>query len=247
MTALDPSRIEALCGRYALDQRAQKRLQELAGLVANDPLAPTSIRDPIRVLEDHVADSLVALNVGELTRASTLADLGSGAGMPGIPLAIALPDARVALVESSARKCDFLRRAIDVCGLSNANVIHARAEEWDRGFGGSDVVTARALDALPVVVEYAAPLLRVGGTVVVWRGRPDNADEMAGAAAAEQLGLQVGERLRVRPYERAEHRYLHLMSKVRETPPGYPRRAGMARKRPLGVAPGRQSSDRAQR
>jgi 16S rRNA (guanine527-N7)-methyltransferase len=110
-------------------------------------------------------------------------------------------------------------------------------------------VTARAVAALDVVAEYAAPLLRVGGTLVAWRGRRDSQAETAAAWAAEQLGLGSPEVRVARPYQGAEHRHLYLMSKVMETPSGFPRRPGMALKRPLGKSGSRTvtSSDRASR
>jgi 16S rRNA (guanine527-N7)-methyltransferase len=96
-------------------------------------------------------------------------------------------------------------------------------------------VTARALGPLEVVVEYAAPLLVIGGTLVVWRGRRDPAAEAAAACAAGAVGLEPGPIVPVRPYPTAQSRHLHLMSKVTSTPSGFPRRPGMALKRPLGA------------
>ena len=121
------------------------------------------------------------------------------------------------------------------CGIANATVVHARAESWAGGIGRHDLVTARALAPLDVVAEYGAPLLRTGGALVVWRGRRDAEAEAAGARAAEQLGLGRPEITSVRPYERAENRHLYVSSKVTETPSGFPRRPGIALKRPLGA------------
>lgn len=242
------AQLDALVRRYELAGRARGQLRALLELLVDDPLAPTSIRDPRRALEDHVADSLVALDLPEVRASSLIADLGAGAGLPGLPLAIALPEATVALVESSARKCAFLKRAVNASDVSNAYVVHTRVEEWDQQLGMMDLVTARALGPLPVIVEYAAPLLRVGGALVAWRGRRDSADEAAGRLAADELGMEAGEPVAVNPYPAAEHRHLHLMLKVKPTPAGYPRRVGMARKRPLAVrATDRTSSDRAHR
>jgi 16S rRNA (guanine527-N7)-methyltransferase len=97
------------------------------------------------------------------------------------------------------------------------------------------VVTARALAPLAVLVEYAAPLLAPGGSLVAWKGARDPAEEEAGAAAAAQTGMEPREILPVRPFEGAEHRHLHVHVKVADTPERFPRRAGMARKRPLGT------------
>ncbi|MGZ4196385.1 MAG: 16S rRNA (guanine(527)-N(7))-methyltransferase RsmG [Solirubrobacteraceae bacterium] len=222
----------ALAERYGLPAPAPRQLEALLGVLTEDPLAPTTI-DAAHAVDDHLADSLVALELEEVRAATTIADLGSGAGLPGLPLAITLPTATVHLVESSTRKCEFLRRAVRTCDLANAEVVHARIEEWRASV---DLVTARALAPLEVVIEYAAPLLRIGGTLVAWRGHRDPEAEAAAAKAAEILGIDVGEIRPVRPYPEARNRHLHLMSKVMETPSGFPRRPGIAMKRPLGSA-----------
>jgi 16S rRNA (guanine527-N7)-methyltransferase len=220
--------------RYGLPDGAAERFLSLIELLATDPLAPTAVRDPAKAAEDHLADSLVALELAETITAAAIADLGAGAGFPGLPLAIALPQTEVDLVESSVRKCAFIERAASRCEITNALAVHARAESWADGLRRFDLVTARALAPLPVVAEYAAPMLRLGGTLVVWRGRRDPTAEAAAAAAAEELGLELREPLAVTPYLGAEHRHLHRMLKIRETPSRFPRRPGMARKRPLG-------------
>jgi 16S rRNA (guanine527-N7)-methyltransferase len=224
--------VAALAGRYDLPAPGAHQLEALLALLTEDPLAPTTI-DAARAVDDHLSDSLVALELEEVRTAATIADLGSGAGLPGLPLAIALPHATVSLVESSIRKCEFLRRAVGACDLANVEVVHARIEEWGASV---DLVTARALALLEVVVEYAAPLLRIGGSLVVWRGQRDPEAEAAAAKAAEIVGIEVGEIRVVHPYPTARNRHLHLMSKVMETPPRFPRRPGIATKRPLGSA-----------
>jgi 16S rRNA (guanine527-N7)-methyltransferase len=227
-------RFRELGERYGLAAAAVAQLRCLHRVLVEDPLAPTAVRDPAKVFDDHLADSLVALDLAPVRRALTVADLGSGAGVPGLPLAISLPRATVTLVESATRKCAFLERAVAACEVRNARAVHARAEAWPEGLRSFDLVTARALGPLEVVVEYAAPLLTVGGTLVVWRGRRDLPAEAAGARAAAEVGLEVGEIVPVRPYAAAQSRHLHLMSKVMDTPAGFPRRPGMALKRPLG-------------
>jgi 16S rRNA (guanine527-N7)-methyltransferase len=237
--------LAALADRYDLPSTAKERLRLLLALLVDDPLAPTAVREPATAIDDHFADSLVALELPVLRSASAIADIGAGAGLPGLPLAIALPGAGFATVESSGRRCEFIQRAALRCEIRNVEVVNARAESWPEGLGRFDVVTARALAPLDVVAEYAAPLLRTGGTLVVWRGRRDFDAEHAGVRAAERLGLEVGEIRQVRPYAGAKHRHLHLMSKVMETPPEFPRRPGAASKRPLGTHP--RSSDRSRR
>jgi len=134
-----------------------------------------------------------------------------------------------------SKRCAFLERAVAVAEVMNARVFNTRAETWPEGLASFDLITARALAPLPVVVEYAAPLLTVGGTLLAWRGRRNPRDEAAGERAAAELGLAPVEIRHVQPFPGAEHRHLHLMSKVTETPLGFPRRPGMATKRPLGM------------
>jgi 16S rRNA (guanine527-N7)-methyltransferase len=235
MKGPDPDlRIQPLSERFHLPAPAVRQLETLVRLLVEDPLAPTSVREARAVVDDHIADSLVALELEEVRSARDAVDLGSGAGLPGLPLAIAMPQTGYALVESAARKCAFLERAIAACGIRNARAIHSRAEGWTERLGQFELATARAVASLAVVAEYAAPLLRVGGALVVWRGQRDQADEAAAARACATLGLEPGAVRTVYPYPNARHRHLHLMLKVRDTPPVYPRRPGMALKRPLG-------------
>ncbi len=230
-----PARVAVLVERYALADDAVGRLLAFHRLLVEDPLAPTAVRDPMKAIDDHLADSLVGLELEPIRSAGSLADLGSGAGVPGLALAIALPGTRVSLVESASRRSTFLERAVVATETTNAAVVNTRVETWPEGLAAFDVVTARALAPLPVVAEYAAPLLAVGGTLVVWRGKRNPRDEEAAARAAAQLGLEPVEIRHMQPFPGAENRYLHLMSKVTETPLGFPRRPGMAVKRPLGA------------
>ena len=223
-----------LIERFSLPPEAQAPLETLAQLLAEDPLAPTTVREPSRVRDDHLADSLVALELPLIGAARRIADIGAGAGLPGLVLATALREAEITLVEGNGRKCEFIMRAAAEMGLTNVTVEHARAEEFGAATANFDLVTARALAPLDVVAEYSAPLLRTGGHLVAWRGKREPQVEAEGRQAAEILGLCVEEPVQVHPYPGAEHRYLHLMSKVRATPQRFPRRPGMARKRPLG-------------
>lgn len=217
----------------ALDERALDRLTALLRLVAATEHAPTKIRSPHEAARRHVADSLVALEVEGLGDARTIADLGSGAGFPGLALAAALPGAAVRLVESQRRKCEFLRSAVEVADLRNVTVVCIRAEEWREGVRANEVVAARALAPQPVVLEYAAPLLTLGGLLIDWRGTRQPAEEAAADVACELLGLERVEVLPARPFEGVRDRNLHVFAKVAETPARFPRRAGVASKRPL--------------
>lgn len=222
-----------LVSRFGLPAAAEGQLTALLRFLANDEHAPTTIRGPAEAIDVHVADSLVALELGEVRTAGRVADLGSGAGFPALPLAAALPVARVAAVESAGRKADFIARAAATAGLENVEVVRSRAESWEEGREAAGLVTARALGPLPVVLEYAAPLLAPRGSLLVWRGRRDPHEEAAGAAAAAVLGLAPRGVTRVTPYPAARDRHLHRFEKVGPTPGRFPRRPGMARKRPL--------------
>jgi 16S rRNA (guanine527-N7)-methyltransferase len=226
-------RLAELAERFDLPDAAVASLDTLLEVLATDPTAPTAITDPDTAVDAHVADALVALGLEQVRDAARVADLGSGAGFPGLVLAAALPAARVALVESSSKKCAFLARAADAMGLANVEVVPSRAEAWPDGVGRCDLVSARAVAPLNVLVEYAAPLLVPGGSLVAWKGRRDPPQEADGDAAAAVTGFAPAVVRAVRPWDGAEQLHLHLYVKVRATPNRYPRRPGIASKRPL--------------
>ena len=145
-----------------------------------------------------------------------LVDVGSGGGSPGIPLAFALPGRAVTLLEAERRKCDFLER----WAPANARVVWGRAEEHDTDLAG--VALAKALARPPVAVEWALPLVRPGGAAILWLG--PTADLAAVAAVSARLGGGPPE----------EHEGLIVLRKLTPTPAGFPRRVGVAKKRPLG-------------
>jgi 16S rRNA (guanine527-N7)-methyltransferase len=222
-----------LAARFGLTVEQTSKLETLVDLLATDPLASTSVRDRNAVLRDHIADSLVALESAAVDWAGHAADLGAGAGLPALPLAIARPGVAFVAVESVGRRAAFIARAAAMCGVPNVEVTAHRAEEL-RERERFEIVTARALAPLEVVAEYAAPLLRIGGTLVAWRGQRDPDSEAAATRAAHDLGLELGAVVRVEPYPTAAHRHLHLLRKIAPTPDRFPRRAGVARKHPLG-------------
>jgi 16S rRNA (guanine527-N7)-methyltransferase len=229
--------LEELCRRFGLPEAAAGAFERLLDALAAEADPHTTVADPV---DAHLADSLSGLSVPELGRARRIADVGSGAGFPGLALAVALPEVKIDLIESAGRKTAVAARLAQAAKLTNARALTARAEEWAKlppQLGGGreayDAVTARAVAPLAVLVEYAAPLLRPGGVLVAWKGARDDAEEAGGARAAERLGLEPRRVERVVPFERAENRHLHVFEKVGATPEGFPRRPGMARKRPL--------------
>jgi 16S rRNA (guanine527-N7)-methyltransferase len=176
----------------------------------------TALKDPAaarRVLLDDVLQttSLVEQLEGDIV------DVGSGGGSPGIPLAASLPDRSVTLLDASRRKCDFLERWTPE--LPNLTVVRGRAEEQPLdGFG---VATAKALAQPPVAAEWCLPLVRVGGAVVLWVGENAEADRVRVVAARLAATLEDGPK------------GLLVLRKIGPTPSGFPRRPGMAKKRPL--------------
>lgn len=196
----------------------------------------SSVRDPGESWRVHVADSLTGLEVGELREAGRIADVGSGAGFPGLVLAVALPAARVDLIESVGRKCDFIRRAVDAAGIANATVLNARSEEVAAGEGREsyDAVTARAVGRLSTLAELASPLLREGGVLVAWKGKRDPDEERQMENAVDQLAMRPERILEVGDRAGSRHRHLHVLRKLAPTPEHLPRRPGMAKKRPYG-------------
>ena len=214
---------------------AEPALETLLELLA-DPRAPISASSVRRAREVHIADSLSGLEVEALSDATKVADLGSGAGLPGLVLAACFPAANFDLVESVARKCDFLREAIERMGLENASVVCGRSEEWAGGDGceAYDAVTARAVGSLATLAELASPLLIEGGVLAAWKGARSEAEEAEVARAASKLAMEPLEIRSVRPYAASRDRHIHLLRKNGPTPNGLPRRPGMAAKRPFG-------------
>ncbi|HUA12040.1 MAG TPA: 16S rRNA (guanine(527)-N(7))-methyltransferase RsmG [Solirubrobacteraceae bacterium] len=218
----------------ALTDAQRRQLGAVLDVLASDEHAPSAVRERGAAERVHVADSLAALELERVRTARRIADLGSGAGFPGIALAVALPQACVHLIESQRRKREFLVRVCAQAGIGNARPVCARAEEWREGIGRCQLVLARALASQPVVLEYAAPLLELGGALVDWRGRRDREEEQRAERAAALLGLERSEVRRVVPFAGATDRHLHVFEKRAETPRRFPRRAGVARKHPLG-------------
>jgi 16S rRNA (guanine527-N7)-methyltransferase len=205
---------------------AQRRSLEIVlALLAEERASVSSVVDA-RAWKVHVEDSLTGLDVPELRTARRIADVGAGAGFPGLVLAVALPDAQIDLIESVSRKTAFIARAAESAGIPNAAAVNARAEDVARGEAREtyDVVTARAVGRLSTLAELASPLLKEGGVLIGWKGKRD---EEALAMTPESI-LDVGHRAG------SEHRHLHIICKSAATPSNLPRKSGLAKKRPQG-------------
>jgi 16S rRNA (guanine527-N7)-methyltransferase len=219
-----------------LDGAQRATIAQVLELLETERASVSSVTDPRRAWRVHVADSLTGLEFEQLATAPRIADIGSGAGFPGLVLAVALPNSQVDLIESVGRKCDFIGRAIDAAGIPNARVVNVRSEELagGEGRGAYAAVTARAVGRLSTLAELASPLLEDGGVLVAWKGKRDPDEEAQLESAAAALAMRPEEIRHVGPFAGSDHRHLHLIRKVGSTPDDLPRRPGMAKKRPRG-------------
>jgi 16S rRNA (guanine527-N7)-methyltransferase len=215
---------------------AQRRsLETVLALLAEERASVSSVTDQ-RAWKVHVEDSLTGLEVPELHEARRIADLGAGAGFPGLVLAVMLPEARVDLIDSISRKTAFITHAAQEAGIANATALTTRAEDLARGDGAEsyDVVTARAVGRLSTLAELASPLLKANGLLIAWKGRRDAEEERQVERAAADLAMTPESILDVGHRAGSEHRHLHVIRKSGPTPANLPRKAGMAKKRPRG-------------
>jgi 16S rRNA (guanine527-N7)-methyltransferase len=215
---------------------AQRRsLETVLALLAEERASVSSVTDG-RAWQVHVADSLTGLEVPELRDAHRIADVGAGAGFPGLVLAVALPDAQIDLVESVSRKTAFITHAAAEAGIPNATALTIRAEDLAKGEGREsyDIVTARAVARLSTLAELASPLLKENGVLIAWKGRRDAEEEQQMDRASESLAMRPESILDVGGRAGSEHRHLHVLRKSAATPPDLPRKSGMAKKRPRG-------------
>jgi 16S rRNA (guanine527-N7)-methyltransferase len=215
---------------------AQRRcLETVLVLLAEERASVSSVVDD-RAWKVHVEDSLTGLEVPDLREARRIADVGAGAGFPGLVLAVALPEAQIDLIESVSRKTAFIQRAAEAADIPNASALTARAEDIARGEAREsyDVVTARAVGRLSTLAELASPLLKQGGLLIAWKGKRDEEEEAQMDRASASLAMSPEQILDVGHRAGSEHRHLHVIRKSAPTPPNLPRKSGLAKKRPQG-------------
>jgi 16S rRNA (guanine527-N7)-methyltransferase len=231
------SKLRAYCDRFELTSDQNEKLFNLAALSVDLRISGTAIATLPEAIDVHIADSLAGLEVEAVANAGSIADIGSGVGFPGLVLAIAKPNSRVILVDSVRKKMVEAASMAEQIGIVNVECMWARAEEIS-AIGGEDresydVVTARALSSLNVLVEYAAPLLKLGGKLVAWKGSPDQ-EELENANAAEAaVGFEPGQLIKTKPFKSSNARHFYIAEKGAETADRYPRRTGMALKKPI--------------
>lgn len=196
----------------------------------------TALTAPEDVAVKHIIDSLTAYDAALFDGARTLIDVGTGAGLPGIPLAVYAPHLTVTLLDSLNKRVRFLTEVTAAMGLQNVRCIHARAEEAARTAehrAAYDIVVSRAVARLPVLLEYTLPFVRVGGTLLALKGRAYAEEQKEARRAAEVLG---GGRITARPVHLPgldDVRAILTVTKERQTPAAYPRGGGAPTRRPL--------------
>ena len=196
----------------------------------------TALTAPEDVAVKHIIDSLTAYDAARFDGARTLIDVGTGAGLPGIPLAVYAPHLTVTLLDALNKRVRFLTEVTAAMGLPNVRCIHARAEEAARTAehrAAYDIVVSRAVARLPVLLEYTLPFVRVGGTLLALKGRAYAEEQKEARRAAEVLG---GGRITARPVHLPgldDVRAILTVTKERQTPAAYPRGGGAPTRRPI--------------
>lgn len=221
----------------SLAPESEARLRELVDrlLETNRQFNLTAVRDPGEAWQKHILDSLQGLQTGLFDGQVRVVDVGSGAGFPGLPLAITRPDARFTFIEATRKKCGFIQATSEHFGLK-AQVINARAEEAGHEAklrAQFEVATVRAVGSFMEVAEYCLPLVKVGGHVVLWRGKDAEAEAGDSELALDLLGGALQD---VHPYELPGHPmqyHLVILYKHGQTPAKYPRRTGIPKSQPL--------------
>jgi len=223
-----------------LDSARLQSLSAYANLLASYKLGNViGTKEREKIVLEHLVDALSCCLLEDLYQGGSLIDVGSGAGLPGIPLSIAQPELQVTLLEATEKKVSFLRHAREICSLPNVQILHARVEEVPRKTYNEafNLATARALASLPVVLEYCAPLINVRGTIIAMKGLLPEQELFEGVVAAGELRLKLREvrQVEFRSQMPLKERALAVFDKPTTTPSRFPRRVGLAKKRPLGA------------
>ena len=222
LTPLDAERFE----RYAVELLDWNRRVNL-----------TAITDPLEIVHKHFLDSLALIACCGFQTGGSIIDVGSGAGFPGLPIALARPDLQVTLLEATRKKCDFLRHLVATLGVGNVSVVQARAENAARDPAHRErhaVAVARAVAEMATLAEYLLPFVRIAGWIVAQKSGEIEAEVERAGAAIMALGGHLRRIAPLRLPGIEEARYAVIVDKIAPTPDRYPRRAGMPEKRPIG-------------
>jgi 16S rRNA (guanine527-N7)-methyltransferase len=223
-----------------LTQVQQEQFERYYGLLVdwNEKFNLTAITDYTGVQLKHFVDSLSAVPIlnAERVIGKNLIDVGAGAGFPGMPLAIALADLHVTLLDATGKKVRFLEHVARELGLGNVTSVQARAEEQARRENEReqyDFAVARALAPMRTLVEYSLPFVRRGGTLVAYKAVHAEQETQEAGGAIERLGGQLREIVRIKLGDMQDVRHLVVIDKVAPTPRLYPRAGGAPRDNPL--------------
>ena len=216
-----------------IDEKTSDQLEQylIYILAENMRTNLTAIKDPEEIRSKHFLDSLSLYKYAK--ESPDLIDVGSGAGFPGIPLAIVLPRLKVTLVEATRKKCDFLEMAVKELKLTNVTVLNTRAEELPGSYR-AELVTARAVAELGILAELCLPLVKRKGLFIAMKG-PKYQEEIEKAKYA--LAFLGGKEKEIHEYQLPgnEQRFNLVYEKVKATPAGYPRRYALIKSKPLGA------------
>lgn len=219
-------------------EKTSRLLAYMRGILdKNEQLNLTAVREEAEFLEKHILDSLTILDAEKFRAAKTVVDMGTGAGFPGVPLAIVAPEKKFVLVDSLQKRLNVIRELIAALGVDNVEVLHLRAEDMGQDpkyRERFDLCVSRAVANLTVLAEWCLPLVRVGGTMIAYKGEKA-AEELEEARTAVRVlggGPARTETQRTEGKLISGHILLYL-KKVHKTPKLYPRKPGQAKKTPI--------------
>ena len=202
----------------------------------NQKMNLTGIEDEKEVFIKHFLDSVSAVTKGYIKNGMSLIDVGTGAGFPGMPLRICLPELKVTLLDSLNKRINFLQEVANQLDIDDIEFIHGRAEDFgkDENYRECfDIATARAVAGLPALMEFCVPFVKVGGYFVCLKGPNANLELEESKKAMEALGLEYIEKIDIKlPEIDLDHNIL-VFKKVKNTPSKYPRKAGKVTKNPI--------------
>ena len=240
MTSNDLAARLTACGIPFDPELPEKLLRYHALLMDwNTRMDLTAVTDEAEMMDRHYVDSLMALRFGLIPRRGRIIDVGTGAGFPGMPLALACPDVQVTLMDAQQKRLTFLQAVIDELQVRNVTLVHSRAEDGARlplHREQYDLAVARAVAPLAVLAEYLLPYVRVGGSALCWKGPALQEEMQQGRRAAHLLGGKVEEPISCEFPGRAWQHLLLPIQKKEKTARQYPRKAGTPGKSPLGAS-----------
>lgn len=202
----------------------------------NQKMNLTGIEDEKEVFIKHFLDSVSAVTKGYIQNGMSLIDVGTGAGFPGMPLRICLPELKVTLLDSLNKRINFLQEVANKLSIEDIKFIHGRAEDFGKKEEYReqyDIATARAVAGLPVLMEFCVPFIKVGGYFVCLKGPNANLELEESKKAMEVLGVEYIEKIDIKLPEIDLNHNILIFKKVKNTPSKYPRKAGKVSKNPI--------------